>query len=127
MKKIILVSVLIWLFVPLPIFLHGRTGLYNTTTGLFWCADEISCRHEQAHYIDWHNGKISETEEFRKSVVIYIVADQDYSLIGYSMPEIYAWMYANGVPVGMEGFYPDNDLHFSCLPFFGGLICGKMQ
>ena len=103
------VLLLVCLLAILPIPTGGQIGAYNTLSGWYYCTDELSCLHEQAHYLDYHNGGISGTQAFREAAVVYILTHDQYSLIGYSMSEMYAWIYADcggDVPDLLKPFYP---------------------
>jgi hypothetical protein len=121
-RKLFIIASLLFV---LPIPVRGQTGAYNTISGLFWCRDEISCLHEQAHYIDFHNGMISDSEDFRNAVTVYIFVGRKYHYIGMPMREIYATVYAESggaVPDLLNDFYIEIDGEFSKVEVLGGSL-----
>lgn len=115
----------------LPIPTGEQIAAYNSLSGLFWCVDETTCYHEQAHYIDWHNGMPSQSEEYKFALTVYIFAEQDILAkqivngMGASMEEVYADLYARttgNVPTSLKTFYPPVTGTFYSIEVAGGRL-----
>jgi len=116
---------LIWLLLPIPI--GNQVAAYNTLSQTFFCVDQYYCWHEEAHYIDFQNGMISHSKEYKEVIIIYVFTNnndlsrQIVGMLGNPIEEIYAEIYArtNGSPPEiMKPFYPDYQLAY--LSVFGG-------
>lgn len=117
MRRITFLSLLAFFVFVLPVPRLGWLGVMNNVSGWYWCTSPSNCLHEQAHLIDKQAGWISKTDEYSEALFRYLVyrsemGEPEYSimaLLGYSMPEIYARVYAifgGNVPDTLLSFYP---------------------
>jgi len=134
-RRLLFYGLLICALLPIPT--HGQEGAYNTITKTFWCDTQYVCLHEQAHYIDWSNNKISASTEYRVAVVSYVILEAKtnkslntldvkiINLLDFPMSEIYAHIYAetNGnVPEALKEFYPVLTVKFCSIPLMKGRL-----
>jgi len=133
------------LFVFLIVILpnQGRPGSYNRYSNLGYCTDTSTCLHEIGHAIDDKSGRISQSEDFKLAVAIYLnTADLSewrsarlYNQITYTlfttkqnpMAEVYAWFFAysggnlDNLPSIIRPFF-DQSLVRECLKQNGNHI-----
>lgn len=64
-----------WCVLPIPLPFSGDRGEYNTISGLIWCSDDWTCLHEIGHKMDHEGGWISQGDEFRKALKVYVVVE----------------------------------------------------
>lgn len=119
---IALICIIGMLSTPHPRF-SNETGVYNSFSHLYWCADRESCLHEIGHKLDQEGGWKSQTQEFRSALEIFIRVEahmpQPDLLMGkifqyynFSAEEIYAnlFQWADGRQENMpEIFRPFYD------------------
>ena len=123
MKRILILSALALLLLPIPT--GQQVGAYNTLSGMWFCTDARTCLHERAHWLDYHNDRISDTDEFRRAATVYIFTRRAYGLIGLTMGEVYAELYAqsNGQPpTPLDAFYPPLPGPVVSIDIFGGSL-----
>lgn len=100
MKRIIFVLLFLLIVPPL-----GKPGAYKTYSALAYCTDEITCLHEIGHMIDYASDWISQSNEFRLGLAMYLQKapyDELYVQITYTLSttkqnqlkEVYAWFFA---------------------------------
>lgn len=62
-----------WFLLPLPA--PGNAGKFNIQTGLYWCTSVYSCLHEEAHKMDKAAGWISQTQDFKNALELYVIVE----------------------------------------------------
>ncbi|MBN1451122.1 MAG: hypothetical protein JW963_08925 [Anaerolineales bacterium] len=119
MKRILVLTLFLsWLLLPIPS--PGNKGTFNQITGIRWCSDLYSCLHEQAHFIDKSNNWISQSQEFKEALQIYLISELQFNtdkrayqvaklaIGGGDVREIYADLYSlfgGNVPESLREFY----------------------
>lgn len=117
MRRLVII-ILAAIFLPL-----GNThGVYNEYSDTAYCTDRLTCLHEIGHALDDKSGWISDSEEYRFALSMYLLDanyDELYIQITYTlmttkqeqMHEVYAWFfaYADGkienIPPKLQPFY----------------------
>jgi hypothetical protein len=111
MKYTLLVLLLVLILAPIPT--GNQIGAYNIMSKLFYCTSPRVCLHEKAHYIDYNNGSPSQSDEFRQAATVYIFTNKEYDMLGLTMREIYAEIYAGGnMDMTLKQFYPPVGVEF---------------
>ena len=120
--KRVLILFLLWLLLPIPSRFDGKKGYINYLSGIYWCTDSFSCKHEEGHLIDLQNHWISETDEFQIALLVYLMVEIQENRISLNNPaqqilvnmvqeprEVYADIYAifgGNIPDCLKEFYP---------------------
>jgi len=136
MRNAILLVLAIALFAPIPPGL-GHGGTYNTLSRVYWCIGDYVCNHEYAHWLDHHQGWISESPEFQSAYGEFIEAGNNQCLMfraavrldGNDWREIYADLYAiygGRPPPNFYEFYPKIDALALCAQVGAITICRQV-
>lgn len=126
LKKLLFLTIISVLVLPFPLVDAYKNdkkikGYINYVSKIYWCTDRFSCLHEKAHLIDKENGFLSETDEYKIALLVYLITDINHNGINNKRQEIlvnmiqeprevYADVYAiyNGnIPDDLQSFYPD--------------------
>lgn len=121
--KRLLILFLMFILLPIPLNFENVAGYISYQSGIYWCTDSFSCKHEEGHLIDLQNHWISETDEFQIALLVYLIDEIKENGIALNSPtqqilvnmaqeprEVYADVYAifdGDLPPGLAEFYPD--------------------